>query len=113
MHQFLPASKSNFIKFVKQNCRTRIPTNTSQLKQKLKQQKPGISALNESKGERQTPPTLATAVAAAAAMEAQSAPAELSDFEKKGEKIWAEMVNDSDVRVEDIVKKAEDSVSGG
>ena len=55
----------------------------------------------------------AAAPAPAMAMEAQATPAELSDFEKKGEKIWAELVNDTNVRVEDIVKKAEDSVSGG
>ena len=36
---------------------------------------------------------------------------EISDFEQKGQKIWAELVNDNDVRVEDIVKQAEESVS--
>ena len=36
---------------------------------------------------------------------------DVSDFELKGRKIWTELVDDNDVRVEDIVKKAEESVS--
>ena len=36
---------------------------------------------------------------------------DVSDFEVKGKKIWDELVNDNDVRVEDVIKKAEDSVS--
>jgi len=35
---------------------------------------------------------------------------DVSDFEVKGKKIWDELVNDNDVRVEDVIKKAEDSL---
>ena len=36
---------------------------------------------------------------------------ELSDFEKKAKTIWKEFVDDPDVRVEQVSKKAQENVS--